>query len=177
MPLSAAPPPQSVALDYYQDLYRFAYSLAQHPADASDLTQFTYMKFTSHGHTIKDVSKTKSWLFTTLHREFLNQRRRVVRFPQTTLDEGRVEEISGGENSALHENLSDVMLALGKLEETLRAPLTLFYLKDMKYREIAEVLEVPIGTVMSRLARAKQALRGLLGLEHAQPPTFDLSLA
>lgn len=161
---TTAPVLLSNALEYYKDVYRFAYSLASNEADASDLTQQTYMKYTTHGHTIEEPSKTKSWLFTTLHREFLRQRRRNVRFPHTTLDDARADEMPSKEATDLSENTGDVMQALGSMDETLRAPLTLFYLKNMKYREIAEVLEVPIGTVMSRLARAKQFLRNALGL-------------
>ena len=161
------------ALEFYQDVYRFAYSLALNAADASDLTQHTYMKLASHGHTIEDKSKVRSWLFTTAHREFLHQRRRVVRFPHTSLDDAQVAEMPALAKSERQLDSNDVLKALEGMEENLRAPLTLFYLKDMRYREIAEVLRVPIGTVMSRLARAKQTLRQALCVDEPCAPQLS----
>jgi RNA polymerase sigma-70 factor, ECF subfamily len=163
-------PPQ--ALELYQDVYRFAYSLCFNAADAADFTQQTYMKLASHGHTILDKAKVKSWLFTTVHREFLQQRRRVVRFPHTSLEEENVAEMPAPQHNESSLDSAEVLHALGQMEENLRTPLALFYLKDMRYREIAEVLGIPIGTVMSRLSRAKLVLRQALGLEEPTAPTL-----
>src|SRR4029077_20200127 len=85
---------QSVSLDfeslvarYYRSLYKFAYSLTQAEADACDLTQQTFYIWATKGHQLRDVSKVKSWLFTTLHREFLESRRRQTRFPHYELSQ------------------------------------------------------------------------------------------
>src|SRR5215475_10688337 len=77
----------SLVSQYYGPLYQFAYSLTRTEADACDLTQQTFYIWASKGHQLRDVSKVKTWLFTTLHREFLNMRRKVVRFPHHELDE------------------------------------------------------------------------------------------
>jgi RNA polymerase sigma-70 factor (ECF subfamily) len=104
----------------------------------------------------------KAWLFTTLHREFLGSRRRTTRFPHHDLDSVE-HELPPVTPAALHElDASTVLQALAGVDEVYRAPLTLFYLEDNSYLEIAAILEVPIGTVMSRLARGKAQLRHLL---------------
>src|SRR5579871_1451438 len=72
---------------YYGPLYQFAFSLTRSEADASDLTQQTFYIWATKGHQLRDGAKVKTWLFTTLHREFLNMRRRVVRFPHYELSE------------------------------------------------------------------------------------------
>ncbi|PYL18379.1 MAG: RNA polymerase subunit sigma-24 [Verrucomicrobia bacterium] len=142
----------------YVPLYRFALSLAKSEADAADLTQQTFFLWASKGHQLRDGSKAKSWLFTTLYREFLTRRRREVRFPKVELDDAREDEIAISPNiNAL--DAATVSQALREVEEPFRAPLTLFYLKQFSYEEIADVLDVPIGTVMSRLSRGKALLR------------------
>src|SRR5579862_3423186 len=72
---------------YYGPLYQFAFSLTRSQADASDLTQQTFYIWATKGHQLRDGAKVKTWLFTTLHREFLNLRRKTVRFPHYELGE------------------------------------------------------------------------------------------
>ncbi len=144
---------------YYQPLYRFALSLSRREADAADLTQQTFYKWATKGNQLRDKSKVKTWLFTTLHREFLSSRRRGQRFPHYEVEEVahelpaiEPEVINGLDGGA-------VMEALQEVDEMYRAPLTLFYLEQLSYKEIAELLGVPIGTVMSRLSRGKEQLK------------------
>ena len=149
---------QQLVDQQYAPLYRFALSLAKSEPDAADLTQQTFFLWASKGGRMRDGSKAKSWLFTTLYREFLNRRRHDGRFPKVQLDDAPEEEIS------IIQNMNEldgayVVKALGEVEEPFRAALTLFYLDQFSYHEIAEVLEVPIGTVMSRLSRGKAQLR------------------
>lgn len=152
----------------YARLYRFALSLAKSEADAADLTQQTFFLWASKGEQLRDASKVKSWLFTTLYREFLNRRRREVRFPQVELDDLYEEEMSVSPNSNAFDSAT-VLQALGQVGEPFRAPLALFYLEQFSYQEIAEMLDVPIGTVMSRLSRGKTLLRKrLLSKEEAR---------
>src|SRR6266542_5334704 len=78
----------------YVPLFRFALSLSKSEADAADLTQQTFFLWASKGDQLRDRSKAKSWLFTTLYREFLGRRRHEVRFPNVELDDAREEEMS-----------------------------------------------------------------------------------
>src|SRR5436190_20966445 len=76
---------------HYQSLYRFAFSLTRSESEASDLTQQSFYIFAKSGGQIRDKSKVKSWLFTTLHREYLARRRRIVRFPELDFAEAEAE--------------------------------------------------------------------------------------
>src|SRR5580692_10475439 len=82
---------ESLVARYYEPLYRFAFSLARTEADACDLTQQTFYVWATKGHQLRDVSKVKTWLFTTLHREFLETRRRQSRFPHVELESAAAE--------------------------------------------------------------------------------------
>jgi len=151
----------------YAPLYRFALTLAKSETEAADLTQQTFFLWATKGHELRDGSKAKSWLFTTLFREFLAHRRHDVRFPKVGLEKMREEEMSILPNINAFDGAS-VLQTLRDLEEPFRAPLTLFYIEQFSYHEIAEILEVPIGTVMSRLSRGKAQLRQrLLSKEEA----------
>src|ERR1019366_2726317 len=77
---------ESLVTRFYAPLYQFAFSLTRAEADACDLTQQTFTIWATKGHQLRDVSKVKTWLFTTLHREFLESRRRQTRFPHFELD-------------------------------------------------------------------------------------------
>ncbi len=154
---------------HYAPLYRFALSLARNASDAGDLVQQTFFIWATKGHGLRELSKAKSWLFTTLYREFLRGRRRDSR-------SSSLEDLPAGEREPLAEDVdrvsridsAAVMSALQTVDEAFRAPLTLFYLEDMSYQEIASTLDVPIGTVMSRLSRGKTQLR--MALERAESP-------
>jgi RNA polymerase sigma-70 factor (ECF subfamily) len=142
----------------YAPLFRFALSLSRSEADAADLTQQTFFLWASKGHQLRDPSKAKSWLFTTLYREFLGGCRHDVRFPKIELEDAREEEMSVLPNVNEFDGAT-VLEALREVEEPFRAPIALFYLEQFSYQEIADVLKVPIGTVMSRLSRGKALLR------------------
>jgi RNA polymerase sigma-70 factor, ECF subfamily len=143
---------------HYVALFRFALSLAKSEADAADLTQQTFFLWASKGNQLRDRSKAKSWLFTTLYREFLSRRRHEVRFPKVELDDAREDEMWISPNVNAFDGAT-VLQALREVEEPFSVPLTLFYLEQFSYQEIADVLDVPIGTVMSRLSRGKTRLR------------------
>ena len=152
---------------HYEGLYRFALSLTQSEADASDLVQETYLAWAEKGRQLRDPRRAKSWLFTTLYRRFLGQRRRASRFPHHEL-----EAVEGELPAVPPVNLAEVdgpavLAALGQVVEEFREPLVLFYLQDHSYKEIAEILDLPIGTVMSRLYRGKAALRKALAAHRA----------
>lgn len=147
---------------WYQPLFRFALSLAKNEAEASDLTQQTFYLWATKGHQLRDKSKVKSWLFTTMHREFLGTVRRRNRFEHHEMDEVD-SELPVVEPTVVNDlDGHAAMETMQSIDDVYRVPLMLFYLEQHSYKEIAAILEIPIGTVMSRLARGKAQLRKLL---------------
>ena len=156
---------------HYQALYRFGYSLTRSPDRAADLVQETFCIWAEKNAQLRDRSKAKTWLFTTLHREFLGQRRKMSRFSDEPLDENLMGAEAGAEDDA--ERQMDGHRAvelLSEMDEMYSAPLALFYLQQHSYKEIAEILDVPIGTVMSRLSRGKEMLRKRMVAEPSSGP-------
>ena len=149
---------------HYEALYKFALSLTRAEADACDLTQQTFYVWATKGHQLQDPSKAKAWLFTTLHRVFLETRRRHTRFPHHDLDELPMEDaLTFSPNLANVLDSSQVLSALAKVDPVYQAAVALFYLEDFSYQEIGEILKIPLGTVKSRIARGVVQLRQLLG--------------
>lgn len=148
---------------HYQGLYRFALSMCRREATAQDLVQQTFLQWAKKGHTLRDAAKVKTWLFTTIYREWLGIARREKKYEEVEFEaeqHGAAHPQDEGENPRV--DSATLQTALAELEPNYRAPLVLFYLKELSYREIAETLGVPIGTVMSRLSRAKDSLRSIL---------------
>lgn len=162
---------------HYQALFRFGMSLTRDVDRASDLVQETFCIWAEKGSQLRDRSKAKTWLFTTLHREFLSQRRRAAKFSDEPLDEATAEATAAPvEDAERQMDGHRALELLGKLDETYRAPLALFYLQQHSYKEIAEILDVPIGTVMSRLSRGKEMLRQKMTAEPSSAPKNILHL-
>ena len=145
--------------DFYMPLYRFGLSLSRNESDAADLTQHTFYTWAIKGHQLRDTSKAKTWLFTTLYREFLARKRHGERFVEVEDDAQFIEPLHVAPTVVETLDAAIVQQALQGLEERYRAPVTLFYMKQHSYREIAEILQIPIGTVMSRISRGKAELR------------------
>lgn len=147
--------------DFYQPLYRYAFRLSGAAADAEDLVQEAFCRAQLCRAQLRDGSRAKGWLFQILRNVYL-QRLRSERsrgdreffdlesYPDETPEIAR--DIDG-------ERLQNV---LNELPEGFRTPLILYYFEDFSYRDIAEHMNVPMGTVMSRLARAKAHLRSRL---------------
>jgi len=162
---------QQAVNSFYEDLYRFAYSLAGNADDASELTQEAFAKLLTKGSQVRDHSKIKSWLFTTLYRIWLGWKRRDTRHPHFEISSVEDElpfvtpdMVDKLENEAVKQSLFE-------LKERHRVPLMLHYFEDHSYAEISELLDTPIGTIMSRLSRAKTLMRKSLaaksiGMEH-----------
>lgn len=153
---------ESIAEEHYERVYRFALSLTRNREDALDLTQNAFLKLARRFDAIREKSKVHSWLFSVVHREFIDKYRHKTRFPACSLDQVATVEAESlpkpGENLDAHTALR----ALGELPEKYRAPLSLFYMEMRSYKEIAEILDIPIGTVMSRLRRAKDQLLDIM---------------
>jgi len=147
---------------YYGPLYQFAFSLTRSEADACDLTQQTFYVWANKGHQLRDSEKVKTWLFTTLHRQFLESRRRQIRFPHQELEAAETELPVLLPSAISQLDTALVLTMLGRVDEVFQAPVSLFYLQDHSYKEIAEILELPLGTVKSRISRGIGQLQKLL---------------
>lgn len=162
--VSDSPPSFEQIVDaHYQGLHRFALSMCRSEATAQDLVQQTFLQWARKGHTLRDAAKVKTWLFTTLYREWLSITRREKKHEQVEFEpdlHGATQPHDEGENPRV--DSATLQTALEQLDPNYRAPLVLFYLKELSYRDIAETLGLPIGTVMSRLSRAKDRLRSIL---------------
>ena len=143
---------------YYRDLYRFGFSLTGNEADACDLTQQTFYVWASKGHQLKNPAGVKAWLFTTLYREFLKICRRRKRIADDPIEEAVANFPQVPPECVSRIDSQTLMQFLDEMDEAYRAALLLYYMEDLSYKEIAEVLAVPLGTVQSRIARAKAQL-------------------
>jgi RNA polymerase sigma factor (sigma-70 family) len=140
-------------------LRRYARSLMRNPSAADDLVQDCLERAVSRWHQRRD-GNTRSWLFTILHNLAVNQfRQSVARGRHVTLDEANENEF--GQDAVQEQKLMyrDVLDKLAKLPDDQRAVLLLVAVEDLSYADAAKVLGIPIGTVMSRLSRARERLQ------------------
>ncbi len=147
--------------EHYQAVYRYAYRLSGSPADAEDLTQQAFLVAQRKLAQLREDANARSWLFAVLRNCFLKdrQRRRPVAVVNLQLNVDNIPLEVPKEEEIDRQRLQE---ALNQLSEAFRLALVMFYFEDRSYREIAEELDLPIGTVMSRLARAKAFLRSKL---------------
>src|ERR1035438_7232615 len=115
---------------FYAPLYQFAFSLTRSEADACDLTQQTITIWATKGTQLRDISKVKTWLFTTLHRAFLQIHRKQARFPHFDLSEVEAELPESLPARGCELDSAQVLAALAKVDEVYQAPVALFYLED-----------------------------------------------
>lgn len=145
---------------HYELLYRFAYRLSGSAADAEDLTQQTFLTAQAKLDQLREPDKARSWLLTIVRNGFLKSRRRpdFAAFDSFDhlADPAPAQELDGPVDG------EEIQAVLSEMPEEFRTPLILFYFQEQSYREIAEQMETPIGTVMSRLSRAKAYLRSRL---------------
>ena len=154
---------------YYRDLYRFGLSLTASDADAADLNQETFYIWANKGHQLRNPGTVKGWLFTTLHREFLKTCRHRKRLADEPIEEGAMSLPDAASDCVNRIDSQTLLHLLREIDEDFRAPLVLYYLEDLSYKEIADVLAIPLGTVQSRIARAKiQLLRRLTETDRPQ---------
>ncbi len=159
---------EGVVARYYESLYQFAFSLTRAESDACDLTQQTFYVWATKGHQLREATKVKTWLFTTLHRQFLETRRRQTRFPHHELEEVEWELPAITPQTASALDTTQVLRALAQVDDVFQAAVALFYLEDCAYKDIAEILGVPIGTVKSRIARGIGQLQRILADDYSE---------
>ncbi len=150
-----------LVVDHHADVYRYAYRLAGSAADAEDLTQQTFLAAQVKLAQLRSSETARAWLFTILRNCYLKSRRRRVPLSAASI-ELNVNEIpaEGAADAAV--DRERLQAALDSLPDEFKLVLLMFYFEECSYREIAERLGMPIGTVMSRLSRAKGQLRGRL---------------
>ncbi|HSF84097.1 MAG TPA: sigma-70 family RNA polymerase sigma factor [Acidimicrobiia bacterium] len=160
------------AMQYAPQLYSAALRMTRNPADAEDVVQETYLKAYRGYHTFEEGTNLKAWLYRILTNTYINRYRKQQRRPsEVELGElqdlylyRRLGESSGATVSAEEEVLdlfvdSDIKQALESLPEHFRMPVLLADVEGFSYKEIAEIIDIPIGTVMSRLHRGRKALQ------------------
>ncbi len=143
---------------HYAALYRYAFRLSGSSQDAEDLTQETFCLAQKKLFQLREEGKAKSWLFTILRNGYLHRLRESKQVKQVSLDAvGEIPERGPEPLPAV--DSAQLQKALNELPEAFRTPIILYYFDDFSYKDIAEQMNVPLGTVMSRLARAKTFLR------------------
>ncbi|HEX3147282.1 MAG TPA: sigma-70 family RNA polymerase sigma factor [Gemmataceae bacterium] len=153
---------------HYQSLYRYAYRLSGAAADAEDLTQEAFCKAQAQLTTLRDPERSRPWLFAILRNAYLHRARSDRAHKQVSLE--MVGDLPAQPSAEMLDvDPEQLQGALNDLPEGFRTPVILFYFEDMSYRDIAEQMNLPIGTVMSRLARAKSHLRERLVLVADRP--------
>jgi RNA polymerase sigma-70 factor (ECF subfamily) len=157
---------RSLVDQHYALLYRYAYHLSGSAADAEDLTQETYCTAQAKLFQLRDTGSARAWLCSILRNHYLHGRRTNAAALFESLENvpDAVEAVSEPEAALDAER---VRQALSELPEAFRTPVVMFYFDEFSYRQIAEQMGVPLGTVMSRLARAKAYLRSRLRSEYA----------
>lgn len=146
---------------HYEMLYRYAYRLTGNVADAEDLTQQTYLAAQEKLHQLRDLEAARSWLFQILRRLFLKSCRK--RQPNSEIDTRMsMEDVAVETDFDTGLNAEFIQEKLDELPDHFRLALLMFYFEGKSYETIAKTLDIPLGTVMSRLARAKNHLRSRL---------------
>ena len=168
---------EDLALPLLPSLYNVAFWLSRNPTDAEDLVQETFLKALRGFATFEPGSNFRAWIFRILRNTYLTSRTGLAAMRTVALEdelddrnesgtalypEGAIDRETPERNLIRLSDRAALQAAMEKLPPPLLEVILLCDVEEMKYREIATVLEIPIGTVMSRIARARTALRGEL---------------
>jgi len=166
---------ERAAMPFVDSLYNTAYRMTRNPEDAEDLVQETYLKAYKYYDKFEEGTNLKAWLFKILKNTFINSYRKKQQAPpqsdfaeiedafENQVSEGAAGQIKNPEDELLEHVLDeDVQRALDSLPPDYRMVVLLADLEGFSYKEIAEILEIPVGTVMSRLYRARKLLESAM---------------
>ena len=172
---------EELAMPLFDSLYNFARWLAQNSNDAEDLVQETYLKALRSFASFQSGTNFRAWIFQILRNTFLSSRSKLERRMTVAMDSEEdchdLPATSATPESLLikRSGIDAVRCAIEQLPVIYREVILLCDVEDASYREIAEILSIPLGTVMSRLARARKALRESLLSTSGAPASRDLS--
>jgi RNA polymerase sigma-70 factor (ECF subfamily) len=149
---------QRLVDDHYAALYRYAYRLSGTADAADDLSQEAFCKAQAQFAQLRDPARAKAWLFSILRNAYLHRLRAERQHREVPLEWAQTvaKDAPGPMPEVDPQRLQEL---LNGMPEGFRTPLILFYFEEFSYRDIAEQMDLPMGTVMSRLARAKAQLR------------------
>jgi RNA polymerase sigma-70 factor (ECF subfamily) len=158
---------EAEALTYVDSLYRTALRLTRNPADAEDLVQETYLKAFRAAERFEPGTNLRAWLFTILHNTALNRARDRAR-DTVSIDSDAVERAADADLRRASETPETLLLratlapelqaAIDALPDAFREAVWLRDVEEFSYAEIADMLEIPVGTVMSRISRGRRML-------------------
>ena len=152
---------QRLIEDHLDAVYRYAYRLTGAVHDAEDLTQQVFLLAQERLDQLREADRARGWLFTILRNAFLKMVQRPQPVPATSLGVN-LETVPAAKENGQAVDSAELQAAIDELPAEFRVVVAMFYFEECSYREIAEKLDLPMGTVMSRLARAKGHLRSRL---------------
>jgi RNA polymerase sigma-70 factor (ECF subfamily) len=144
-------------------LRRYARALTRDVVSADDLVQDTLTRALGKLHLWQEGSDLRAWLFTILHNQYVNHIRRAVREGAAVVLNETEPMLSRAPQQGRRLELRDLERAIAQLPEEQRSVILLVGLEGMRYEEVAVILDVPVGTIRSRLSRGREALRRLTG--------------
>jgi len=152
-------------------LRRYAVALTRNHDKADDLVQTTLMRAIAKQHLFKPETNLRAWLFTLLHNQHVNDVRKSAYQGVVVNIEDAASDLVAVADPSASRQLTELDQAIGTLPVEQRQVILMVGLEGMAYEEVAAILMVPVGTVRSRLSRARSALRQLMGMEEDQPAT------
>lgn len=161
--------------EFAAPLYRYAFRLAGQASDAEDLVQQTFLVAQQKLHQLREAERASAWLYAVLRSCFLKSRRKAV--PQTMDDSFALDSLAdlpAGDDSDAWLDREALQLALAELPDEFKIVVLMFYFEELSYKDIADQLEIPIGTVMSRLSRGKAHLRRRLAPDEKKTAEVEL---
>lgn len=151
---------ERLVAEHYVAVFRYAYRLSGRAADAEDLTQQTFLTAQQKLVQLRQAEAARAWLYAVLRRHYLRWSQQRGNHPLALAD-GEAQRLTVAPPQTI--DREELQAALDRLPDEFKLVVLMFYFEECSYREIASRLEIPIGTVMSRLARAKRRLRARLG--------------